>query len=269
MKCLRDLIIESAAVWPDQCAVESPYGRMTYRELIEFARRAAGKLERLQVGKGDFLTIELPRSAEYVGMMLAAWMRGAVFAALDAAYPAERLAYIAMDCGAKVRINAGFLEGLQEEEPVRDRTDVNPFDPALLIYTSGSTGRSKGVLLSHQSILDSCTRGITALKAQEHTGEHFGAAAPFSFVVGVQVVLAALVTGITVCVVPYDVVRDPARFAAFIADNDVNIAFMPPKLLKVFQAKGNCLHTVITGSEKVSDVHRTDLRVVVSYMFMF
>ena len=238
---------------------------MACRELVEFARRAAGKLERLQVGKGDFLTIELPRSAEYVGIMLAAWMRGAVFAALDAAYPKERLDYIAMDCGAKVRINEEFLNGLAEEEPVSDPADLEPFDPALLIYTSGSTGRPKGVLLSHQSIYDSCVRGASALKADEYAGEHFGAAIPFSFVVGIQVTLAALMEGLTVCVVPYDVVRDPVRLAAFIAENDLNIIFLPPKLLKVFRPQGDCLHTVITGSEKVSDVYRTDFRVVVSY----
>ncbi len=265
MKSVRDLIIKSADSRPEQCAVKSSYGRMTCRELAAFARRAAGKLERLQVGKGDFLTIELPRSAEYVGMMLAAWMRGAVFAALDGAYPKERLDYIAMDCNAKVRVNMEFLEGLEGEEPACDAEDVAPSDPALLIYTSGSTGRPKGVLLSHQSIHDSCVLGVAALKADKYAGERFGAAIPFSFVVGIQVTLAALMAGMAVCVIPYDVVRDPARLAAFIAENDLNITFLPPKLLKVFRPQGDCLHTVITGSEKVSDVYRTDFRVVVSY----
>ncbi|MBR2256690.1 MAG: AMP-binding protein [Blautia sp.] len=198
-------------------------------------------------------------------MMLAAWMRGAVFAALDIVYPEERLDYIAMDCGAKVRVNAEFLDGLATEEPVSESADVIPSDPALLIYTSGSTGRPKGVLLSHQSIHDSCVRGVAALKANEYAGEYFGAAIPFSFVVGIQVTLGALMAGMTVSVVPYDVVRDPVRLSAFIAENDLNIIFLPPKLLKVFRPQGDCLHTVITGSEKVSDVYRTDFRLVVSY----
>lgn len=130
----------------------------TYSQLDRCARRIAGKLSRLGVGRGDFVTIELPRTKEYIAAMYGVWLVGAAFAPLSPTYPADRLEYIRSDCHAKAVINDKFIRRIDDEEPFDGMTETADDDPSLLIYTSGSTGKPKGVLHSHLSISDSVIR---------------------------------------------------------------------------------------------------------------
>ena len=264
---LYEHLKKTADLYPDLSAVVMSDRKMTFRELYDYAFRAAGKLCRLGVGKGDFITIELPRSGEYIAVLLAAWMRDAAVAVLDSAYPAERLDYIAKDCNARVRVNEAFLEGIENTAPLKEISAPDPFDPCLLVYTSGSTGRPKGVLHTHQSVFDSVYRSMTALDFHNYhrLGEHFGDTVPFSFVAGLQVAFGVLASGMTLYIVPYEALHDPVMLADITAANELNMLYLPPKLLKLFRPKGNTLHTVITGSEKVTAVYRPEFKIVNGY----
>ncbi|MBQ6757096.1 MAG: AMP-binding protein [Oscillospiraceae bacterium] len=127
---ITEQIRKVTELYPDYPAVIMPQKETTYREVYDEALRAAGKLRRLGVKKGDYINIELTRDEKYAAVMLAEWMCGAAVAAADSAYPAERLDYIAADCGAKVRVRADFPEGLESEAPAADLTDPEPSDPA-------------------------------------------------------------------------------------------------------------------------------------------
>ena len=112
--CLIQRILKNAEAFPERPAVvgQGMDDAFSYRELVAVSRRMAAGLFKAGVGRGDFVTIELPRKKEYIAAMLAAWMVGAAFAPLSPVYPTERLAYIRRDCGAKVRhhgIRAHFL----------------------------------------------------------------------------------------------------------------------------------------------------------------
>ena len=225
----------------------------TYRSFDTYARRIASKLNRMGVSRRDFVTIELPRNKEYIAAMYAVWMVGAAFAPLSPTYPEERLAFIRDNCGAKAVINAKFLRGIENEEPLTDDVIPEPVDPSLLIYTSGSTGKPKGVLHSHASITDSVNRYIEYAKTPE--GSRAALGAPFTFVASVQGVFAPLCARITAYLMPFEAMRDPVLLADYIEENQINRTFISPKMLKVFKQKGNSLKTVFTGSERVSNIY--------------
>ena len=235
----------------------------TYSQFDAFARKIAGKLSRTGIRRRDFITIELPRNKEYIAAMYAVWMVGAAFAPLSPAYPAERLAYIRDNCGAKAVINEKFLRGIEAEAPLDEPVMPNLEDPSLLIYTSGSTGKPKGVLHSHASITDSVNRYNEFANAPK--GLHVALGAPFTFVASVQGVFSPLCAALRAYLMPYEAMRDPVLLADFIEDNQINRTFISPKMLKVFKQKGNCLKTVSTGSERVSNTYSDEYELYVLY----
>nr|MCR4924007.1 AMP-binding protein [Lachnospiraceae bacterium] len=266
MNWTLELIRRAVTENPDLLAVIVKDESLTFAELWDYSKKAASKLKRAGVCKGDRITLELSRGPRYVGFMLGSWMIGAVFAALDSAYPADRLELIAKDCGAKIRVNDEFLIGVEKDIPMEDFEELEELDPSLIIYTSGSTGMPKGVLHSHRGIFESVKRNI---KAVENSGVPYRIRnihlAPFSFVVGIISVLTPLAMGSTYYTVPYDVMRDPQKLADFIEDNKIVCAYISPKMLRIFTPRSNILRFAFTGSERVSGVYRDDFRILNGY----
>ncbi len=252
---------------PDNLALLSENEKVTYRELLDLSRKVAHKLSCLQIGKGDFVTIELPRSSKYVAASLGVWMVNAAFAALDNTYPADRLAFIAADCRAKIRIADSFFENIGDEPLIRDICHPDENDYSLLVYTSGSTGRPKGVLHTHLSLTDSSVRAPYSIGAEnfKRKGEIVGLPVPFSFVAGLNVLFGGMVCGLIPFIIPYLALRDPAIMSRIIYENNISIAYIPPKMIKVLENKGGVLKTIITGSEKVTNTFRKDVDIYNSY----
>ena len=166
---MKDLISQIQANinrHPDSTVIvdQGENNSFTYRSFDAYSRKIASKLSRMGVTRRDFVTIELPRSKEYIAAMYAVWMVGAAFAPLSPDYPEERLSFIRSDCGAKAVINSRFLRGIESEELFCEPVIPDPSDPSLLIYTSGSTGKPKGVLHTHASITDSVNRYVDLVK---------------------------------------------------------------------------------------------------------
>ena len=223
----------------------------TFAELDAYARRIAAKLLRAGVAQGDFVTVELPRSKEFIAAIWGVWLAGAAYAPLSPAYPAQRLAYIRADCGAKAVVDAKFLRGIGKEEPYAGEIACPEDAPALLIYTSGSTGNPKGVLHNHRSVSDSVLRYNAYFNLPRGCRTALGT--PFTFVVSVHDIFTPLSEALTGYIVPDEVMRDPVLLTRFIAQHEIHHLFISPKMLKVFRPAGTSLKSVYTGSERVSD----------------
>ena len=265
---MRDLIhqIQSNILnYPDTTIiVDQGEGNFyTYRSFDEYARKIAAKLSRMGVGRRDFVTVELPRNKEYIAAMYAVWMVGAAFIPLSPTYPEERLAFIRDNSGAKAVINDRFLRRIESETPFDEIVTPDPDDPALLIYTSGSTGRPKGVLHTYAAITDSVNRYVDYTKAP--AGIRVALGAPFTFIASVQGIFAPLCARTTAYLMPFEAMRDPVLLADFIEEHQITRTFISPKMLKVFKQKGNCLKTVVTGSERVSNAFSDEYQLIVFY----
>ena len=265
MKDIISQIRQNVKEFPDFTIIvdEGKNNFFTYSALDTYARKIAAKLSRLGISYGDFVTIELPRNKEYIAAMYAVWMVGAAFAPLSPTYPAERLEFIRNDCDAKTVINEKFLRGIKDEAPLEDIAQPNPADPSLLIYTSGSTGKPKGVLHSHASITDSVNRYKDYTNSPK--GSRVALGAPFTFVASIQGVFVPLCSCTTAYLMPYEAMRDPVLLADYIEKHQINRTFISPKMLKVFKQKGNSLKTVVTGSERVSNIYSDEFDLIVMY----
>lgn len=174
-RCVHELIAASLARRGDAEAVRGPDGALSARELNARSDRLARQLRALGVDRDQPVGLYLERGAALVVGLLGIWKAGGAYVPLDPAYPAERLAFMLRDAGARLVVTDRSLA------PTLPAADVRPVlvedaaaaaepadaEPAALesprprdaaeslayvIYTSGSTGQPKGVEVTHRTL---------------------------------------------------------------------------------------------------------------------
>ncbi|MFL5384337.1 MAG: amino acid adenylation domain-containing protein [Longimicrobiaceae bacterium] len=239
------LVAEQAARAPHAPALVHG-GRSTgYAALDAAANRLAHHLRARGVGPEVTVGVVADRSPEMVVSLLAVLKAGGAVVSLDPAYPAERLAWMLEDSGARLVVSprAGVLAprgGVEvlaldtESAAVATRPSTDPGvevdadSLAFVIYTSGSTGRPKGVLVPH--------RGLSNLVAA-HAGK-FGVGpqsrvlqfASFSFDAAVAESLTALTAGAALVLVPREEMSG-APLLELMRRERVSVATLPPSVL--------------------------------------
>ena len=165
---LREAFAAAVARLPDRVAVADGDASLTYAELAARAAPLAKRLRAAGTAPGQPVGICLERSADLIAAMLAVVEAGGAYLPLDPAYPAERLAFLVQDSGAKVVITASDLADRLPAGPLVIRIDdqtgdtaeaadpapeSDPESTAYIIYTSGSTGTPKGVSVTNRNVL--------------------------------------------------------------------------------------------------------------------
>ncbi|SDS42428.1 hybrid non-ribosomal peptide synthetase/type I polyketide synthase [Opitutus sp. GAS368] len=170
--CLHEMFAEQARRTPGATALVHGEERWTYRDLNERANQVAHHLRRLGVNPDTPVGICTARTPAMVAGVLGILKAGGAYVPLDPAYPAERLAFMLEDAGAKVlltqgaprfpvprslppgallRLDADWPEKFAPERTTDPVADARAGHLAYVIYTSGSTGRPKGVAIEHRS----------------------------------------------------------------------------------------------------------------------
>ncbi|RKI08338.1 amino acid adenylation domain-containing protein, partial [Corallococcus praedator] len=160
---------------PDAVALIVGDTRLTYRELRQRARAVARELRARGVGPESVVGLCVDRSVELAVGLLGILEAGAAYLPLDPGYPAERLASMWQDSGARVLVGPRHLDGVlrvpegqrlvleasldASVSPAGDFPDAAPRETdsgtlAYVLYTSGSTGRPKGVLVPHRTVMN-------------------------------------------------------------------------------------------------------------------
>jgi amino acid adenylation domain-containing protein len=158
---------------PTRTAVSYEEQSISYSQLNVRANQLARQLCDIGAGPGIVVGICLDRSIELIVALLAVLKSGAAYLPLDPEFPAERLAFMLGDSGARIllasEVRAIELElpadircldpaALSEELSLRDGANLewvgDGNDPVYVIYTSGSTGRPKGVVIPHRALLN-------------------------------------------------------------------------------------------------------------------
>ncbi len=168
--CVHELFATQAERTPDAIAIEFGEDRISYADLDRRVNKLAHALLERGVSRGDRVGIFLERSLDLVATMLAVGRAGATYVPLDPAYPAERVAFMLSDSGARLVVSRAdeardlpasdatvFLLDTESasldagsDAPVNGAS--NPTLPAYVLYTSGSTGKPKGVVISQLAL---------------------------------------------------------------------------------------------------------------------
>ena len=243
---------------PDAPAVVCAGKTITYRELDERSDALAAYLANRGVGAESIVGLLVGRSINYCISVVAILKAGGAFQPIDPDIPAERIAYMLADSGARILIVS------PEEEykcPKGDglhiiRTDMafppagkvkpacTPDNLAYVIYTSGSTGQPKGVQIEHRSIVH-FVYSMGELWDLSPGGRLLGASS-ISFDVSVMEFVLALSNGLTFVLAQEHEVSVPRNMVQLIQSAKVNMMVVTPGRMELLLSDKQ-------GSECIAD----------------
>jgi HIP---CoA ligase len=166
---IPEMVLSAADRFGDAEAVVDGPLRLTFAELVQRIRCAAGAFADLGIGRGDRVAIWAPNSAEWIIAAFGLLTAGGVLVPVNTRFKTEEASDIIGRSGVKavlvqkdflgqdytasagtpvIDLKSGFLSsGSPFERPVEGA------DVADIIFTSGTTGRPKGAMMNHQQTL--------------------------------------------------------------------------------------------------------------------
>ncbi|MBI1181541.1 MAG: AMP-binding protein [Alphaproteobacteria bacterium] len=104
------LFERAAALWPDSDALVFPDGRRTYAALRQGAAGRARSLAALGVGRGDHVGLLMPNGIEFVELVWAIALLGAVLVPVNVRYKARELRYVLENADVSVLLTSDAMK---------------------------------------------------------------------------------------------------------------------------------------------------------------
>ena len=228
---------------------------VSYGALWELSGKVYAWLKSHGIGKEDFVLINLPRGPEIVIANIGVFRAGAACTITEQGYPAERVAYIRQDCGAKIFLDEAVYREMMAWEPKEGYEATGPHDACFAIYTSGTTGKPKGVLHEYGKLEASvcCNRAFNP-KARDIC--RFAAIFPLNFAAYCIKVFCRLYSGNSIYILSYDVVKNISAMTRLLAEEKIDEMFMTPYMLKLCQKYlPPSLKSIVVGGEALAGIY--------------
>lgn len=222
--------------------------QLTFNEVRQQVIALAQQLQQAGVQAGDIVAVALPRSVRLSIAILATIEAGAAYLPIDPQLPVERISFMLHDAQPRLIITEqDLLADLNtpvlyfgtlfkaEDVPSHPVTPalVSPQHPAYLIYTSGTTGQPKGVMVSHQAIVNR----ILWMQHQYplNASDSILQKTPCSFDVSVWEFFWSYLVGARLVMAPVNAHRDPLALLDTIRQQQITTLHFVPSMLAVFE----------------------------------
>ncbi|MCC6609179.1 MAG: AMP-binding protein [Burkholderiales bacterium] len=268
---LGDWLERAARAAPERVAVRQGTRVLTYAGLRRHVRALACGLDRLGIGKGDVVAVQLPNLAEFAISYLAIASRGAVMQTVHMPYRGDEIrsllkhsGAVAMICVAEAKdyAAAALALALRKELPdlahviavgrapagavafadltrVEDgNADPRPVqvaaaDPFVLLYTSGTTAAPKGVPHPYHTYLANFR--LAAAELGVEPGDVVLCAAPFTHLYGLSALSVTLCAGATALLLP---AYTPGEFTELVVRERPTVVYAGPAHVANCLARG-------------------------------
>jgi amino acid adenylation domain-containing protein len=256
-RCVHHLFEDQVKRSPNHVAVISNDERLSYAELNGRVDKLAGHLKKAGIGPDVRVALLLERSVEMVVGLLAVLKAGGAYVPLDASQPPMRLNFMLSDTEAPAVLTqskfqslipqgAGIvfcldteLDDISSESDKDDSEIVSPDNLAYVIYTSGSTGKPKGAMITHRGVVNYLRWAVKAYDVEQGCGAPVHS--PLSFDLSVTSLLAPLVAGRTIELLPEDGALT-ALAAALNSGKEYSLVKLTPAHLEALAHELNANH---------------------------
>jgi cyclohexanecarboxylate-CoA ligase/acyl-CoA synthetase len=278
---LGDWLERAARAAPDRLALRQGPRNLSYAELRRHVRALARGFDRLGVGKGDVVAVQLPNVVEFVLAYLAIASRGAVMQTVHMPYRGAEIESLLRHSGAVAMICVGQVKDYAAAElalELRNKLpclahviavgrppagaiafdeltdvgagDVDPrpvplaaSDAFVLLYTSGTTAAPKGVPHPYHTFLSNFR--IAAQELGVGPQDVLLCAAPFTHLYGLSALSVALCAGASVVLLP---AYSPQEFADLLVRERPTVVYAGPAHV------ANCLGSGLLDGKDCSSV---------------
>lgn len=263
---LEKLVSDAARTVPEQTAIETVDGSISYGALDRQSNRIGRLLRELGVEQGDRVGVWLNKTIDAVATLQAVLRLGAAYVPVDPSAPKSRAVTIFRDCEVSAVVttdhhaDTALSEELQDvprlltdgtwngvgwkdvekrsgdplEAPENDEDDL-----AYILYTSGSTGKPKGVCISHKNALSFVEWAVDELNAG--SDDRFVNHAPFHFDLSVLDLYGTFQAQGTVGIIPKKWSFLAERLVQFVLDYEPTIWYSVPSALTLMIEQGGVL----------------------------
>ncbi|RLT94392.1 MAG: non-ribosomal peptide synthetase, partial [Ketobacter sp.] len=235
---------------PDAIALVSARRQLTYTQFDGLAARLANcLLQQAKLKPGSIVGVYCDRSEQLLVSIYAIIKAGCAYLPLDVDAPLERTRYMLQQAQASLVVtttaNHSQLESLAVEciALSSDYENIEQYDvqlppievpeesPAYVLFTSGSTGLPKGVVNSHQGIMNRLYWMQEYFQVQNDV---ILQKTPVTFDVSVWELFLPLQVGGTLAIADHNSHKDPYQLCRQIETFGVTFAHFVPAMLAVF-----------------------------------
>lgn len=275
-KTIVDLFLEQVNANPDAIAVVCEGQQLTYRELDQLTDELGRYLQTQGVKEDTLVSICINRSLEMIVSIIGILKAGGAYVPIDLAFPEERIRFILKDTGSLICMTDGSLQdkitihsddhinylnikedwaAIVGEIPQEGSLNASkPNNLVYVIYTSGSTGNPKGVMITHDNLID-YSYGLQQ-KCAVNTCSSFALIPAIATDLGNTILFGALAAGGTLHIIAEALTTDALSLYNYFETHPIDCLKIVPSHWKALCIAGKLLlpaKLLIFGGEALQD----------------
>ena len=233
--------------YPQNLAVTSSQGNLTYEELYKLSQQLGHQLQQLGAASNQLVAVVMEKGWEQIVAVMGILAAGAAYVPIAPDLPKERRLHLLHQGEVKlVLTQSKFNTNLEWSENVIcicvDTLEIpdsitplellqKPSDLAYVIYTSGSTGLPKGVTISHQGAVNTIIDINQRFRVSSQ--DRVFALSSLSFDLSVYDIFGTLAVGATIVIPDASATKDPVQWISSLAKQQVSIWNSVPALMQM------------------------------------